>query len=210
MDIDIWETHKLLTFIAFVIPGFVSLKTYELLFPHAPKDSAKQLIDAVAYSSVNYALLFWPLYEVETGNYRVIHPVLYVIFYIIAFFIAPILWVLIWKRLRTTEFLQNVLPHPIAKPWDYVFGQRKSYWIIVTLKDGKQVAGKYSEDSFVSSSPVAEQLYLEESWILNNDGGFERSKVDTAGVMIVTSEIAVIEFFKITYGENHGEQTGKR
>lgn len=51
---DIWDTNKLILFIAFVIPGFVSLKTYELLVPANMKDSDKRLIDAVAYSSVKY------------------------------------------------------------------------------------------------------------------------------------------------------------
>ena len=49
---DIWDINKLLLFIALVIPGFVSLKTYELLFPAALKESDKLLIDAVAYSSI--------------------------------------------------------------------------------------------------------------------------------------------------------------
>ena len=57
---DIWDANKLLLFIAFVIPGFVSLKTYELLCPGAPKESDKLLIDAVAYSSINYAAYSTP------------------------------------------------------------------------------------------------------------------------------------------------------
>jgi hypothetical protein len=44
---DIWQTDKLVLFIAFVVPGFVALKTYELLIPRAPRESAQQLIDAV-------------------------------------------------------------------------------------------------------------------------------------------------------------------
>jgi len=67
---DIWETNKLLLFVGFVIPGFISLKTYELLLPSTPKESAKQLIDAVAYSCINYALLLWPIFMVETGEIR--------------------------------------------------------------------------------------------------------------------------------------------
>lgn len=39
---DIWDANKLLLFIAFVIPGFVSLKIYELLFPAAQKENGNQ------------------------------------------------------------------------------------------------------------------------------------------------------------------------
>lgn len=140
---DIWDINKLLLFIGFVIPGFISLKVYELLFPSATKESAKQLIDAVAYSSINYALLLWPIYEIETSHIRSSHPTAYIFFYFFVLFIAPVVWACLLKRLRTTQYFQRILPHPTAKPWDYVFGQRRPYWIIVTLKDGKQIAGKY-------------------------------------------------------------------
>ncbi len=195
---DIWETSKLILFIAFVIPGFVSLKTYELLFPATAKESSKLLIDAVAYSCINYALLLWPIYAVETGGVRETHPTWYVLFYVFVLFIAPIAWACVMKKLRSTDFFQGSMPHPTAKPWDYVFAQRKRYWIVVTLKDGKQLAGLYDSKSFASSAPAPEQLYLEEAWVLNSDGGFERARCETAGILILSSEIMTVEFFNVT------------
>lgn len=197
---DIWETDKLLLFIAFVVPGFISLKTYELLFPRAPKKSADQLIDAVAYSSVNYALLLWPIFEVEKHDVRSTYPTLYILFYVFVLLLAPILWACLLRKLRTTKFIQGAMPHPTGKPWDYVFSQRKPYWVIVTLKGGKQIAGRYDSRSFASSSPAVEQLYLQETWVLNPKGGFERVRVDSAGIMVLASEIVTVEFFNITTG----------
>ena len=203
---DIWETQKLLLFIAFVVPGFISLKTYELLFPGTPKEASQQLIDAVAYSSINYALLLWPIYEIETHSIRTTYPTAYICFYVFVLLIAPISWACILRKLRTTQFFQSALPHPTAKPWDYVFGQRKPYWVIVSLKDGGQIAGRYDSKSFASSAPAAEQLYLEETWVLNEDGGFERPRTDSAGVMILALEIVKIEFFNIIQGDKNGGQ----
>lgn len=192
---DIWETDKLVLFIAFVVPGFISLKTYALLFPRAYRSSADQLIDAVAYSSINYALLLWPIYEIETRAVRATSPTWYILFYVFVLLIAPILWALLLRKLRTTKLLQGLMPHPTEKPWDYVFAQRKLYWVIVTLKDGKQIGGLYGERSFVSNSPAAEQLYLQEAWKLNPNGGFDRPRVDSAGVIILTSDMVTVEFF---------------
>ena len=200
---DIWDANKLLLFIAFVIPGFVSLKTYELLFPGTPKESDKLLVDAVAYSSINYALLLWPIYSIETNQVRQSHPTAYVLFYVFVLLIAPIAWACVLKMLRTTEFFQRSMPHPTAKPWDFVFAQRKPYWAIVTLKDGKKIAGRYDSNSFASSSPAAEQLYLEENWVLNDDGGFDRPRTETAGILILSSEILTVELFKLTEGESN-------
>ena len=84
-------------------------------------------------------------------------------------------------------------PHPTEKPWDYVFSQRKSYWVKVVKNDRTIIGGKFSDKSFASSAPAPEQIYLEESWVINNNGGFERVKNTSAGVIILTSEISHIE-----------------
>jgi len=200
---DIWKIDKLLLFIGFVIPGFVSLKIYELLLPSSKHESAKQLIDAVAYSCVNYALLLWPIYEVETRQIRSAHPSAYIAFYVFVMLVAPAGWACLFKKLRATQCFQWALPHPTQKPWDYVFGQRKPYWIIVTLKDGKQIAGRYDTASFASSAPAPEQLYLEKAWVMNREGGFERERVDTAGIILLAPDIATVELFNIKEGGNH-------
>jgi Family of unknown function (DUF6338) len=98
------------------------------------------------------------------------------------------------------------MPHPTEKPWDFVFIQRKPYWAIVTLKDGMKIAGRYDSASFASSAPAPEQLYLEETWVLNADGGFERPRKETAGILILSSEIVTVEFFKLTTGENNDRE----
>lgn len=190
---DIWEIDKLVLFIAFVIPGFISIKAYQLVFPGTERATSDQLIDAIAYSSINYALLIFPIILIESGTLRETCGFLYYFFYVFVLFIAPIILVLIWKYLRTRDFFQRNVPHPTAKPWDYVFAQRKPYWVKVTLKDGTIIAGRYADKSFASSAPAPEQMYLEETWILNDRGGFERAKKNTAGVIILSNEISHIE-----------------
>ncbi len=193
---DIWDIDKIYLFIAFVIPGFISIKVYELLFPCDKKDSSEQLIDAITYSCINYALLFWLIIEVETSGLSVAHPFFYKIFYGLVLFGFPVIWVLLWRWVRRLEIFLKNAPHPTHKPWDYIFAQRKWYWIIVTLRDGQKIAGKYANNSFASSSPAPEQIYIEETWVLNEDGGFDRPRTDTAGVIVLSQDIATVEFFK--------------
>jgi hypothetical protein len=193
---DIWDTNKLLIFILFVIPGFFSIKVYGLLYPSQTKKFADQLIDAIAYSSMNYAFWIMPIYYFIKNKYYEQNFLLLWLIVVLVLFVSPIIWVFIWKKLRETNYVQKNMPHPIEKPWDYVFSQNLSYWIIVTLKDGTQLAGKYADESFTSSSPSSEQIYLEESWKLNKDGGFKRMHSESNGVLIVTSEISYLEFFQ--------------
>lgn len=194
---DIWQQDKLIIFIFFVVPGFIAIKFYELLLPSRHTDSAKQIIDAISYSCINYTIMLWPIFMVESYGLRSTHPNFYVFFYVVVLFIAPVAIVFCWKWLRQTDFIQKHIPHPTLRPWDFVFGKRKTYWITVTLKNGEKIAGMYGPDSFASSSPAEEQIYLEEYWLLNEEGGFDRPAEQTAGILILSSEMLSVEFTKV-------------
>lgn len=71
---NIWDLDKLFLFVMFVVPGFISLKAYELFVPGQPKDSSKQIIDVITYSCINYALLFFFILKVENSGFAVIPP----------------------------------------------------------------------------------------------------------------------------------------
>jgi hypothetical protein len=55
-------------FLIFFIPGFITLKVYDLLIPGEARDFSKSLFDAVAYSSLNFAVFFWLIAIVRSGN----------------------------------------------------------------------------------------------------------------------------------------------
>lgn len=181
----------------------MGLKVYELLIPGPPKDSSKQIVDAIAYSCLNYMLLSFFVLQVEKSKLSASHPNLYFLFYFFVLFISPILIVLLWKWIRSSKIIQMSMPHPTGKPWDYVFSQKKPYWIKIVLNDGTTIGGLYSGRSFASSAPANEQIYLQETWILNDNGGFVRRKNRTAGVIVLSSDIAYIELRENTGEENN-------
>lgn len=201
---DILGNNRLALFIVFVVPGFIAIKVYDLLSPSSQIDSSKQLIDAVSYSCLNYAILIWPIFLIESEGVKASHPQLYILFYMVVLFFSPVLLATGWKFLREIEWIQKFVPHPTQKPWDYVFSQRKTYWVIVTLKNGEKIAGMYGPESFASSAPSEEQIYLEEQWILNHEGGFDRPAEQTSGIIILSSEIRSVEF--IHSGDDDDEQ----
>jgi len=194
---DIWDSNKFVLFISFVVPGFIAIKAYELINPSRYTDSSKQIVDSVSYSCLNYAVLFWPIYLIEQSKLKSSYPHLYILFYFFVMFIFPLILVFGWNYLRKREFIQKFVPHPTQKPWDFVFGKRRSYWVTVTLKNGEKIAGMYGSNSFVSSAPAKEQIYLEEYWLLNEAGGFDHSVDRTAGILILSSEIVSVELMHI-------------
>ena len=190
---DILEVDKLILFIAFVIPGFISIKTYQLISPMVEQPASEQLIDAIAYSCINYALFILPIWLIETINLNEMSFFFYYLFYLIVLIAAPVGLAVLWRFLRTRSWLLSSTLHPDKRSWDYLFSQRKSYWAKVILKNGTIIGGLYAERSNASSSPEAEQIYLQETWIIGKDGEFLRKKHRTAGVIILSDEISHIE-----------------
>lgn len=196
---DIWNTDKLALFIAFVVPGCISLKTYSLIFLRVNKDGVQQIVDAITYSCINYALLALPIYWVERCNLKENHLGLYVSFYVCSIILMSAVWIFLLKQLRKTQIAQRYLPHPTSRPWDFVFSKRKHYWLTVTLKNGDKFGGLFGSNSFVTSTPEPEQIYLEQVWHLNKHMGFDAPKKATAGILFAGSDYQTIEFFE--YGE---------
>jgi hypothetical protein len=52
--------ETLALFLLFFVPGFISLKTYDLFVPGERRDFSKSIYEAVAYSALNLGVLFWP------------------------------------------------------------------------------------------------------------------------------------------------------
>lgn len=194
---DILEKGKLLLFVLFIMPGFISMRVYRLFHPTADKDTSKVLIDVVSYSCINYSFLLIPIYLIETGKVFNTHPFWYYIFYFFVLIIMPLTLPIVFLWLRRRKIIRRFLPHPMARAWDYFFSTNQSCWVLVTLKNGKKYGGFYGFNSFASGSPEPEQIYLEQHWALDDDGDFDHELTDTLGIVILTNEIESVEFIRI-------------
>jgi hypothetical protein len=51
---DLWSIDRLTLFFLFFLPGFVSLKVYDLLVPGEMRDFSRAFFDALSYSALNF------------------------------------------------------------------------------------------------------------------------------------------------------------
>ena len=195
---DIWQVDKLVLFLAFFIPGFISLKVYDLLVPGERRDFSKSFPEAVAYSALNYAALSWLVDLILSGNFYDDHKTYYFLSLFLIMFVIPVLWPFVFLKLSSwAPIAKHVVRHPFPEPWDYVFGRREISWVIVHLKDGRRIGGKFGIDSFASSYPAGEQVYLEEVWELDEKGRFIKAIDRSRGVIILGEDLVAVEFFSI-------------
>ena len=194
---DILKDGNIVLFLVLFIPGFISVKVYDLLIPSARRDFSKSLYEVFGFSFLNFAALSWLIIPIHTGNFFASHKIEYSILIFIIFLVAPALWPILYIKLSswgpTTKHVRN----PFEKPWDYVFAKRESYWVIVNLRNGQKVGGRFGEKSFASSYPAKEQIYLEEVWELDEKGKFLHPIKRSRGAIILSDkDILSLEFFK--------------
>ncbi len=181
-------------FLIFFIPGFISLKVYDLLVPGERRDFSKSLFDAVAYSSLNFVALLWLIGIVRSGS---LPPWLWYATMFVLLIGMPAAWPVLFLRMRRQPWIARRIASPYARVWDDFFANRTPYWVIIHLKDQRRIGGLYRGKSFASHSPAPPEIYLEEVWMLDENGGFTDSRVDsTAGVLIMGTEILALEFFR--------------
>lgn len=193
---DIWQIDRLALFLVFSIPGFVSMKVYDLLIPGERRDFSKSLLEVIGYSALNLALLSWLIILIHSKGFYDRHQPLYFGSLFLILFVFPVLWPFAYRKVSSWNAFAKRFIHPIPKPWDYVFGKRQSFWVIVHLKDKRRIGGKFDTDSFASSYPADEQIYLEEVWELGEKGNFIKPIPRSRGIIILGDEIVGIEFFK--------------
>ncbi len=179
----------------FFLPGFIFLKAYKITIADGNLDFSKQVYEVFGYSLLNMIicspLIFWMINCNFLINYLISFIALNI--YIIIF--NPILLVFIYKKVSSSELFARYLITPNPQTWDQFFSQRKSYWVVVVLKNKTKIGGFYGTKSMVSNSPAQEDLYLEEVWKVDDNNKFIEKVEQTYGVLITKNEISFINFY---------------
>jgi len=191
-----FDSDTLRLILIFFVPGFISMRVYDLVIPSPRRDFSKAFLEAISFSCINFALLYWLIVAIHSNDFQTDYPFWYYIFSLLVLFIAPIFWPIFYYKAISLRFLKRRILHPIDKPWDYIFGKKIPFWVIVHLKDGRRIGGLYGPNSFTSSYPAPEQIYLEELWELDARGRFVKRVDRSSGILISASDFQSIELFQ--------------
>jgi Family of unknown function (DUF6338) len=191
----LFENQETLSFfLIFFVPGFISLKVYDLLIPGERRDFTKSFFDAMAYTALNFAALLWLVALIRYGGLSTWEWYAAMFVLLIG---MPAFWPIAFLQIRRHPMIAQRITSPNARVWDDIFAKRVPYWVIVHLKDQRRVGGLYHGKSFASHSPAPPEIYLEQVWHVDENGGFTGSMVkSTAGVLIMGTDIVALEFFQ--------------
>lgn len=193
---DILQPENLSSIIFFLIPGFISLKTYDSIVPGERRDISKSLIELIAYGGINFIIINPIVIHINTTSFYQAHMWLSYFSVIFMFLILPIVWPIIYLKVLSWKLVSKYVKHPFLKPWDFKFNKKEPSWIIVHLKNGRKLGGVFMNNSFASSYPAEEQIYLEKVWELDENEKFKEPIERSKGIIILKDEISAVEFFE--------------
>jgi hypothetical protein len=172
----------------FVALGFISLKMWSFLHPSQKIRLSESLIEAIIFSSFNHIVI--------TGLYFLLKKYLFV-WFILALGVFPLLWPIVLYLLLKMRVFKKARINLIPKSWDYFFSKRECCFMLIHLNNGRMIGGLYGTDSFTSSYPEKEDLYLQEIWEIDSQGGFIKKIPGSKGILVNHDVVEYIELFNV-------------
>lgn len=198
-----------LFFIVYLItPSVVALWVHDQFGPSEQRDWLGMLFWLVSYGAFNFLVyyLLSPLINSIIPPITAPNPlgkgfidyrsILFAAFIMPAIvgFITGILPQATWFQ----KLFRGKLLHPTPTAWDFIFGDRtKSYLIMFHHKSGAKIVGLYSTKSYVSSFPTSQEIYVEEVWQIDEQGGWIDPIEDSAGAFIKMEECTHFELVHV-------------
>jgi hypothetical protein len=197
-----FETISDLYFIVAVfVPGFIFDAVISRFIPrHASPMRELVLLRLLTASAFNYGVCSPLIYLLATGSLLAASPRGQAAVWLAIIFIVPIVlaltvawgsqkgllaWFAMHARLRSIN--------PVPTGWDWIFGRTEPCYVLVTLRDGAQVAGFFGPQSMASSDRDRRDLYLERVFTVSAEGPWQEVE-KSKGVYVDGGQIAVIEF----------------
>lgn len=182
----------------FLLPGFIVKSIIDTLVPPSKHNDSKYFFSCLLYSIVNCAICSWAyllpdkISEEHSTKYWISLLAITVVgATLLAIFIGLV------KQRGFIEWLFAIVKvnkiHPVPTAWDYYFSKQKESWIIVTLKNGKTIYGKFSNHSFASSDAEERDLYIEKTYNIKEDMTWVEDDKSN-GILIAKGEVETIEF----------------
>jgi hypothetical protein len=201
----------LLLLVAFVLPGFITLIARESTY--VVRDAVtpfERLLLSLSYSVRIYGIIILGAYigglkSSDVAAFYHGHRALgeYIVLAALALVLLPLALAEVGRRWRQSTRLRPTilrrlgisLAHSTRSGWDHFFGSNTAALVRVTLDDGRVVAGYFGERSLAAYSDETQDLFLEESWELDDDDWFVGPAPSSLGVWLSHSHVVSLEVY---------------
>jgi hypothetical protein len=199
---------------AFILPGFVTVllreRTYHV---RAGTESFELLLTALYYSATIYlgaacvAVIISVFTDLSTSQVKELWNgdatlAVYAGLAVAGLVIGPATITIAGKRWTDSKTKRSLAgrlrldpSHSTRSAWEHWFAQRQACLVRATLDDGRVVGGFYGTKSMAGYSRDGQDIFIEERWILDEDGWFKESSPSSLGLYIPGSQIVSLEVY---------------
>ncbi len=196
---ELLRPETLIYFLFFVVPGFLTVRIYELLVPTGVRPFGESLVDLISYSLL--IVLIWSVpYLGLVSNRQIFNPswLYYIVLFVLILLVvvvSPMGVAYGYYKLRTSDLLLQKVRHPSPTAWDYFFEQDQPSYVRFHMQSGETFGAYFGVDSFATSFPNMQQIYVQELYELEEDGTISDDPVQgSKGAIINMEDCEFIEF----------------
>lgn len=191
---------------AFLVPGFVLDSVLSTFQRRRPEPTQLSFLRLLTLSAINYAIWSWLVFLLVQSPWLRGAPLFSALLWFLVIFIGPVVVGLVLSYSSQREFVRQFLQWIGLRPiqviptaWDWQFGRMdEPHWMLVTLRDGSQVAGYFGSRSYASSDPGERDLFVEQLWEIPEDGSTWQPLRPGQGILISRNEIRHVEIWPVS------------
>lgn len=187
----------------FIVPGYIWSTVHSRLVPRRSLETQVRIIEFLALSCLNHAPWFWLFGLLFATEFSKNHPGWTGALLVLPGIVSPIALGLFLGRVDQQDLLRAWLGrfgfrtiHQVPSAWDFKFGRTVPCWLIVTLKDGSRVYGRFDTGSFASDDPKERDIFIEAVYVPRDDGEWLPAE-GSAGILIRAEQVAAVEFIRM-------------
>jgi hypothetical protein len=211
-----------------IAPGYITAAAWARARTwKGPSSDLRTIIQALVLSAVVQAVVspLTVLWILPVRATLVTHPWRVAIWIILCVLVVPVVLGLGSARVTDkifnpsevvvktglSKFLNKIVPASTPPTvWDWLFTADRvpeSGFMIIDFADGARVAGAFAQDSMALTSPEAHGLFLEQEWLLNEQGDIEAELPGSGGLLLPRAdEIRWVRILKATEPKDEDEE----
>lgn len=194
---DIPTAAEITDLASLLAPGLLISTIMNRAASGAPPDFKDRLVAYGLYSTGYFAAIA-PLFHVSWGVSLPEWLWKFLLYFLIPVAIGILLAYAYQHNVlyKVAEKAKLHLAHHLSAAWDYTFEDLPhSTYLLVTLQDGTQIAGKWAAGSFAASSKDERDLLLSEMWVAAETGKPWTKLDPPRAVLICGKDIRYVELF---------------
>lgn len=195
--------EQLLAFAALIVPGFISLRVYDMQRGGEARKINDVLIDVLVYSFASDLVALMALGSISAIVPPAVQPIARASTLAVVLIAVPVILAVTLFNVQRLLMRNRAIPDTSTKPWNRVINQiareRLDVGVILTLRDGRAVGARIGSPPALASD--GDDLLLGEVWTIDKERAtFGEPSRGSLGIIINRADCQTIEF--VRWGEN--------